>query len=102
MPPSNLTKRLPRSDSSAWAMAARATKIAASSATSAILFRPRAIRLPRLPPPPRQEGPQEVAQLQRPVGEAADAFPGRPVLEVEPVLAQAIAGADGVDRHPDL
>ena len=33
---------------------------------------------------------------------AAEAATGGPVLEVELVLAQAIAAADGVDRHPDL
>ena len=34
--------------------------------------------------------------------EAGQGAAGRPVLEVELVLAEAVAGADGVDRHPDL
>ena len=34
--------------------------------------------------------------------EAGQGAAGRPVLEVELVLAQPVAGADGVDGHPDL
>ena len=44
----------------------------------------------------------EVAQLAAAVEEAGAALAGRAVREVELDLADAIAGADGVDRHPDL
>jgi hypothetical protein len=46
--------------------------------------------------------PRKVAQLGCAVGKAGDGAAGRTVLEVELVLAEAIAGADRVDRHPDL
>ena len=36
------------------------------------------------------------------MAEAGERAPGRPVLELELVLAEAIAGADGVHGHPDL
>ena len=53
-------------------------------------------------PSPRQVGAAEVGQLAGAVEEAAQVAAGRPVLEVELVLAQPVAGADRVDRHPDL
>ena len=52
--------------------------------------------------PPRPPRAGEVAQLAAPVDEAAERAPGRPVLELELDLGQPIAGADGIDGHPDL
>src|SRR5262245_45598794 len=52
--------------------------------------------------PPRRVGAGEIEQLPGPVGEAGDRAAGRPMGEVELVLADGPTGANSVDRHPHL
>jgi len=53
-------------------------------------------------PQAAEEHQREVAELDGAVEEAAGVATGRAVLEVDFVLPHPVAGADRVDRHPDL